>query len=231
MKPAKLEYFDMHGRSLFMKFVLYYAKYFMWKEAPMTQEDIAKNKASGYLRYGTVPKLTLGDGTEMYQSNAICRFIGKKYKGMKGEQLYPPNSCPEAMHAVDELLELGTDFLGKYGSFTVDFMPGYANREQEWKDFLATGGFLEKICTKLEESHNKRGFHSPYLVTESMSIADLTMFSHFWKFLFNPQADQAIAEKWKAIIMNGKYPAVSAWIMQMNKDCEKFTAKIPSRPY
>jgi len=52
MMPLKFEYFDMHGRGLRARFVLLYAKWCMWKDCPMSNPDFAKNKESGYLKYG-----------------------------------------------------------------------------------------------------------------------------------------------------------------------------------
>ena len=85
MAPMKLEYFGVHGRGLQIKFVLLYAKYCMWKDCPMTNEEFGKAKMSGYSKYGQVPILTLGDGTQLYQTCAIMRYIAKRFKGMKGE--------------------------------------------------------------------------------------------------------------------------------------------------
>ena len=65
MKPCKFEYFELHGRACMVRMLLGYAKYCMWKDCPMTMEDFAKNKASGYLKYGQMPMLTLGDGMQL----------------------------------------------------------------------------------------------------------------------------------------------------------------------
>ena len=62
MKPFKFEYFDMHARGIKCRLVLGYAKYCMWKDCPMSNEEFAKNKASGYLKYGQMPVLTTADG-------------------------------------------------------------------------------------------------------------------------------------------------------------------------
>ena len=212
MQPLKFEYFDMHARGCMIRMVLYYAKYLPWKDAPMSQEDFGKAKSSGYLKYGQLPCLTLMDGTtQVTQSNSIARLIGKRFKGMKGECLYPPNSCPEAMHAVDEMLELSTDFLGQHTGIMVPVLAAYKD-----KDTVGIPKFLDeqlpKMCETLTDRKNKRGFHCPYLVTECISLADIMMFSHFWRICSNPHAaDKDLQQKCKDIVMG--YPVVSAWYM------------------
>jgi len=49
---------------------------------------------------------------------------------MMGETLYPPNSCPEAMQAVDAMLELSDDLMNAYTPFYAPIMPKYAEREE-----------------------------------------------------------------------------------------------------
>ena len=117
------------------------------------------------------------------------RYIGHRFKGLKNEVLYPPNAMPEAMHAVDDILEKSTDFLHSYAPFVVPIMPGYQDRANRWNEFLADGGTLPKLLETLEACKKRRGFHSPYLVTECMSIGDLAMYSHFWKLMVNPEAE------------------------------------------
>ena len=84
--------------------------------------------------------------------------------GLRGENLYPPNTMPFAMQAVDELLEESTDFLNAYMNFTVPFLPGFKDRKNLTKRFLKDT--FPKLLRKLETLHKKRGVHSLYLVTE-----------------------------------------------------------------
>ena len=60
--PLKMEYFDFHGRGLQLRMLLNYLKDCNWEDCPMSNEDFAKNKESGYLKYGQLPCLTLQDG-------------------------------------------------------------------------------------------------------------------------------------------------------------------------
>jgi len=124
------------------------------------------------------------------------------YKGLKGETLYPPNSCPEAMHAVDDILELQSDFIGMYGNIVATFMDAYADRDKNMPIFLEEK--FPKFCQAVCDKKKARGYHCPYLVTEHISVADLTLFAHFWKLMDNPVAAQDLAAGMKAVV--AKYP-------------------------
>jgi len=83
------------------------------------------------------------------------RYIGHKYKGLKGECLYPPNSQPEAMHAVDDILEYAEGMMNAVGGMIIPFMDSYKDRENGWETFLTEK--FPKILGDLEEKKKKRG--------------------------------------------------------------------------
>jgi len=79
-----------------------------------------------------MPIMICEDGkTKLTQSNAIVRYIAKKYCGLNGECLYPGNSCPELMHAIDETLEQSSDFLHTYVGLVAPFLSAYKNRDTD----------------------------------------------------------------------------------------------------
>ena len=130
--------------------------------------------------------MLLGDGkTKLFESNAIVRYAGKMYPGLKNECLYPSCHQPEAMQAVDDILELSNDFLNSYGPFMLPFAPGYKTRKEEGQPKWLEEK-LPKFCEMLCAKHKVRNYQCGYLVTEAMSVADLVLFSHFWKLMFNP---------------------------------------------
>ena len=90
------------------------------------------------------------------------------------------------MQAVDEILEMSTDFLAAYSAFTVPISPQYSDRENLWPQFLE--GTFTKLLQNLGDRKRKNLAYR-YLVTEQISIADIIMFTHFWKLAYNPQAE------------------------------------------
>jgi glutathione S-transferase len=120
------------------------------------------------------------------------------------------------MQAVDEVLELATDMLSSYGPITLPFLPGFKDRKEvgqpKWLEEKLPM-FLERLCALKK----KRCYKSCYLVTECLSVADIVMFSHFWKLSMNPCCeDTEFAEKIKACCC--KYPEIDAWLKQMCQD-------------
>ena len=113
------------------------------------------------------------------------RFLAKTHSGLKGEMLYPSNDQPEAMQAVDDVLELASDMLSSYSPFMISYLSGYKDRKE-----VGMPKFLEEklpmFLKQLSEKKKRRGYKSCYLVTECMSVADIVMFSHFWKLCMNP---------------------------------------------
>lgn len=127
-----------------------------------------------------MPVFTTESGLRLAESNAIVRYIGKTYRGINGELLYPDNSQPELMQRIDSILEWSSDFLNTYGPFTVKTNPMYYKRDELTKDFLDTK--LNQMLTLLQNLKKKR---SIYLCADYITLADLVTWNHFWKICFN----------------------------------------------
>jgi len=56
----------------------------------------------------------------------------------------------------------------------------------------------------------RRNFHSAYLVAEHLTVADIVMFSHFWKLMCNPECDKDLCAKMKECCM--KFPEIECWL-------------------
>jgi len=108
---------------------------------------------------------------------------------------------------------MGSEFLGSYVGFVVPLFPTYKDRATlsvKWLDET-----LPKYLQKLQDLKKKS---SAYLVSDSMTIADLVMFSHFWKLAYNPKAESDLADGIKAAI--AKHRALQDWCEQMRKDLD-----------
>ena len=166
---------------------------------------------------------TLATGERLYQSNAIVRYIGKIYRGPKGETLYPPNAHPMLMHACDEYLEMASELLEKYASFVVPVAPKFSEKDTLLPEFLAN--FLPGFLQKIEDRLYKSG--SAYLVTAHVTVADLVMFAQFWRMIYNPHTDWPVEQ---VLDIFSSYPRTKQWLDQMNNDTvlaqKKLIAKI-----
>ena len=93
----KLEYFTAHGRGLYIRMAFEYSNT-QYEDYAIGLEEFGKNKAQGKYKYGQIPMLELEDGTELYQTQAILRYLGKSMMGKNGEPLYPGNNDPMLMY-------------------------------------------------------------------------------------------------------------------------------------
>ena len=63
-----------------------------------------------------------------------------------------------------------------------------------------------------------------------MSVADIVMFSHFWKLCMNPACEEPeFGEKIKAVCC--KYPEIDAWLKQMSEDLSSIFPKLAQHKF
>lgn len=106
----KLEYFGIHGRAIPIRLLLSYCNV-PFEDHFLTFAEFGKKKAEGAYTSGQVPVLTLDDGTQLSQSKAILRYLGKTYKGRNGETLYPGHADPLLSLKIDALIDTREDQL------------------------------------------------------------------------------------------------------------------------
>ena len=130
------------------------------------------------------------------------------------------------MYDIDNLLELANDFLNSYVKLIVPFIGAYKDRDTNIPIWL--NETLPKFLQKLSDI--RKGVKGPYLVAEHCTVADLAMFSHFWKLAPNPKRDDRLHDgiKEKVYDEQNGYPLVAEWLKhmqftQMVKVFEKIT--------
>lgn len=214
----KLEYFPFHARAIPVKVILGYAKGCKYDDVIV--KDFKDRKEAGDFPYGQLPVLTLEDGkTQLCQTKAIMRFLAKRYKGRNGETLYPDNSQPMLMHAIDEMLELFSDIQFKH-PWSDDYKD-CATEEEKIEKWTA---FIDPKLALIMTAHDRMKA-TKYLVTDYVSVADLAFFTMFWKRLDNPEADQEKATKLRAHLATHAF--LNTWYNQLNTDLADITSKLP----
>ena len=89
----RLEYFDIHGRALSIRMVFWHTNtQFDDHRFGLDFQEFGALKGSGALKFGQVPRLVLADKKELYQTNAILRYVGKT---LGNKDMYPGNSNAE----------------------------------------------------------------------------------------------------------------------------------------
>ena len=133
--------------------------------------------------------LHLEDGTMMYESNAIFRYLGRKYKGRNKETLYPGATDPDVTFAIDDVLETCEELIPKFRGFLNPFAPGYKDASKHFDDFKKSHfpNFLTKIENKLEKNGHK------YIIADHMTLADIAVASHLFRAAYNDQCEYSEA--------------------------------------
>mmetsp|Transcript_32530 Transcript_32530/g.49046 ORF Transcript_32530/g.49046 Transcript_32530/m.49046 type:complete len:222 (+) Transcript_32530:64-729(+) len=114
--------------------------------------------------WGSLPVLTLSDGTQIAQTRAILRFVGKE------TALYPTENHVKAAK-VDELL----DAVEEMGPKIMDAGRGMEEKErlQARKVACEEGGAVYNLLVKINDSIGSNGF----AVGDSLTIADLFLYA------------------------------------------------------
>jgi len=136
-----------------------------FEDERITFEEFGKQQKEGKFAYGAVPVLVVDGTTEIAQSNAILRYIGKR------SDLYPKNDLEAAK--VDELLDAVEDV-------AVLLTPSLREKDEAKKIEMRKAlreetlpkwfGFIEKRIEKFGKGHFAVGDH---LTVADLKIAQL----------------------------------------------------------
>merc|ERR1712226_120178 len=159
MPDIKLTYFDLRARGETARLILAYAG------AQYDDDRIEHGsatwvamKASGSLRYDQLPRLTV-DGTEIYQSMAICRYLAKEF-GLGGA-----NNLENAQ--IDEVVDALEDLFSEFAKVIKAQDP--AEKEERMK--AAVGVAAPNTLARLEKCLAARG--GQFFAGNKLSWADL----------------------------------------------------------
>ncbi len=100
MAQYKLTYFDMDGGRAEPVRIAFHAAGIDFDDVRISFQEFMETRKD--LRFNCVPVLEI-DGTVVTQSNAMCRFVGRK-AGLYPEDEIQALYCDEALGAVEDLL-------------------------------------------------------------------------------------------------------------------------------
>lgn len=169
MADYKLTYFDMDGGRAEPVRIAFHAAGIEFEDVRISFPEFMEMRKG--LRFNCVPVLEI-DGTAVTQSNAMCRFVGKK------AGLYPDDDlqalyCDEAMGAVEDLLHSMVQTFGLEGDELK------AAREK------LADGWLTVFLTGLSELLVRGG---DYFADDRLTVADLKV-SGIIRWLMSGQLD------------------------------------------
>ena len=100
-----------------------------------------------------------------------------------------------------------------YAPLIVPFFGAYKDRDTKIPIWI--NETLPKYLERL--SNIRKGRKGPYLCAEHLTVADIAMFSHFWKLAPNPKRDIRLHDgiKEKVYDEQNGYPLVAEWLKHM----------------
>ncbi len=157
MADYRLTYFDIDGGRAEPVRIAFHAADVEFEDVRISFEQFMQTRTS--MRFHCAPVLEI-DGTQVTQSNAMCRYVGK----MAG--LYPDDDlqalyCDEAMGAIEDLLH------HMVGTFGLEGDELKAAREKLVDGWLTI--FLKGLDEMLERSGD-------YFADNRLTVADLKVF-------------------------------------------------------
>jgi len=102
----------------------------------VTFEEFAENKAKGKYPNGQLPCLYVEDNVQLCQTQAIARYLARRFKGRNSEVLYPGPSDPDLMGKMDNMMELILNTFENAYKFMAPVHPEYENREAHRAKFI-----------------------------------------------------------------------------------------------
>ena len=115
--------------------------------------------------WGSLPILTLSNGTTVAQQRAILRFVGKE------TGLYPTDSIAAAK--VDELMDVGEDIGAR--AFKAGQGLDQEAKEAARKEACAPGGSIHEILSKIDKTVASNAASS-FAVGTNLTVADLFLY-------------------------------------------------------
>ncbi len=169
MTDYKLTYFDMDGGRAEPIRIAFHAAGIEFEDIRISFPEFMEQRQS--MRFNCVPVLVI-DGVVVTQSNAMCRFAGKK-AGLYPEDDVQALYCDEAMGAIEDLLHNVVQTFGLEGDELK------AAREKLVDGWLTV--FLKGLNELLERGGD-------YFADNRLTVADLKVFG-ITRWLMSGQLD------------------------------------------
>jgi glutathione S-transferase len=169
MTDYKLTYFDMDGGRAEPVRIAFHAAGIEFDDIRISFSDFGEMRKN--FRFNCVPILEI-DGTTVTQSNAMCRFVGKK-AGLYPEDDLQAMYCDEALGAIEDLLHAIVHTFG---------LEGDALKEARRK---LADGWISVYLEGLNEMLDRGG---DYFADNRLTVADLKV-SGITRWLMSGQLD------------------------------------------
>ena len=176
----------MHGRVVGIRFILLYLGVdFEDDIVSLGGFVMAKVTKPKWFKYGSVPKLTLENGTVLHQAEAIMRYLGNRFKGPDGGDMYPPADELMARMCVDIALAQSNAMIQEFlDAYANPFGKGWKQYDENARKYMAENGPFEKHVTDIEGIIELAG-NKKFMCADYITIGDLAWFGQVYKIAIN----------------------------------------------
>ena len=145
--------------------------------------------------------LTLDDGSELFQTASIMRYLGKT---LRNGEMYPANKDPMVSYKIELIYSKNDELMGQFNAFILPIHPGYKDKDTHFVTFITEHfpKYLEYFEGYLNKSSGK------YMLGDELTIADFNSFGCFFKLALNDLYEHNLILK----TMISKYPKTLAYI-------------------
>ena len=211
----KFTYFGVHGRGLQVRMLCKHTGT-QFEDNMLDFPTFTQMKQSGAFKYTQVPQLTLDDGTDIFQTMTIMRYLGMT-QGNK--DMYPGNSDPLLSYKIDKLMtEMDAFLISDMIHFLVPLVPTYAQKDKYFTNFI-TGAF-QNFLEKLEGMLTASG--GPYFFGSKMTIADCAVGANLYRLAGNESYEHYLILR----VIVDQYPKVKAFLELLLKDFGDVMTKV-----
>jgi glutathione S-transferase len=197
----KLYYFPIHGRAEAIRMLLMHAKQ-EFEDVAVSQQEFGKMKTdSSLLEFGLLPMLELPNGQRLSQTKAILRTLGQTHGYWTKD--------PKEAWIIDSTMDSVNDELSKIA--TMKFCQDDEEKKALFFDYLTKG--LPQWLSIME----KRLAGKKFVVGDRITIADFCLGAFLHSVHANPENPASCT--YKHVLK--EYPAVTAYIATMGKECEQ----------
>ena len=198
MSKPKLQYFDAGGRAESIRMCCYLGG-LDFEDDRIPLDVFPSRKATGEFPLGSVP-VWIEDGEKFCTSNTILRMVGMR-TGMY-------TTVPETAWMIDSSLEAVEDVYNNVAPYIIALMSG-GEIPQDAKD--KTCLFVDKTCALIERRLSSHG-KAFVAGTDTPTIADLKVSSHYFDFLLNPMMPIPAADRALFLGCIDKCPAAKRYL-------------------
>ncbi|XP_060565092.1 probable glutathione S-transferase 9 isoform X1 [Ruditapes philippinarum] len=168
IRKYKLTYFDIRGRGEIPR-LLFHAAEVEFTDDRIDSEEKWYNSLKAKMPQRVLPVLEV-DGKLLSQSLTICRYLAREF-GLCGKTSWEQALVEQVVDTMDDLRAEVAKWIYEKDTEKKDEIGSHLRSEIYPKFF----GILEDILKENEENNNRSG----YLVGDSLTLADLSVFETF----------------------------------------------------